>query len=217
MSLRWVQVLAPRNSARTPARSDPSERPARRPALAAASGHSNHGSTAGRGLGVEHDERRRVDVADHGVLVHDGLALVVAVRVAEVGVDRPALARRGHARRSGAVDASPCTGSGPGSSCQANGSSPSSSDGASGPVTTGGLFSAKPCMIVPPAFQPAQRSACCSIARPSGAVLCIGARVLRVGPGAPTAPSRAAARTRRSARRRGGRRATGRRRRPTTS
>ena len=53
-------------------------------------------------------------------------------------------------------------------SCQASGSSPSSSEGASGPVTTGGLFSAKPCMIVPPAFQPAQRSACCSMASPLG-------------------------------------------------
>ncbi len=70
----------------------------------------------------------------------------------------------------------PCTGSGPGSSCHASGSSPSSSDGASGPVTTGGLFSAKPCMIVPPAFQPAHRSACCSSASPSGASLCMGLR-----------------------------------------
>ena len=41
------------------------------------------------GLGVEHDLRGGVDVADDRVLVDHGLALVVAVRVAEVRVERP--------------------------------------------------------------------------------------------------------------------------------
>ncbi len=89
MSLRWVQVLAPRNSARTPARSDSRVRPPRRPALAAASGHSNQGRTRRRGGGLQHGRRGDVDASDHGVLVHDGLALVVDVRVAEVGVHIP--------------------------------------------------------------------------------------------------------------------------------
>ncbi len=57
MSLRWVQVLAPTNSARTPARSDSRVRPPRRPALATASGHSNQGSGTGRGRGLQ--QRRR--------------------------------------------------------------------------------------------------------------------------------------------------------------
>ena len=88
MSLRWVQVLAPRNSARTPARSESRVRPPRRPALAAASGHSNQGRTCGVAVGLQHGRGGDVDPSDHGVLVHHGLALVVDVGVAEVGVDR---------------------------------------------------------------------------------------------------------------------------------
>ncbi len=99
MSFRWVQVLAPRNSARTPARRESRDRPARRPALAAASGHSNHGQHARRRRRLEHGEPDGVDRAEHGVLVHHGLALVVDVGVAEVGVDVPDR----HARRARAV------------------------------------------------------------------------------------------------------------------
>ncbi len=54
------------------------------------------GEDAGRGRGFQHGGGGDVDRGQHGVLVHDGLAFVVDVRVAEVRIDRPRVAcRRG--------------------------------------------------------------------------------------------------------------------------
>ena len=185
-SLRWVQVLVPRNSARTLARNPSSGRPTSRSALPAASGHSNHGST--RGVAIESTTRRSrpsrtrpmtyswttVSVPSSSMWLsrkwrvdeHPG----VVGRGHDVDASSPSHAER--RQRAGHLVPRP----------RIVGSVERRARRAPSPPAV--RLPSCPSMIVPPAFHPAHRSACWMSSSPSGVRRCI-VRAALVAPRTP--------------------------------